>query len=228
MDDFDISSGASTTTATATTTADERRILTGKPFAEGNTLSLSSTSSLHSTKTAKFHTSKPPKAHKPARSHNGMEDVFSHDQVQGWSEVRIKTWEHRRTNVEGFYYRFVDPTEGQQNGPWSSKSIREFMERLEEWKARGIRVGTSWGVFSMGVSNKAGYQCSSYYRKLLESKKLTDPAYAWEGGKLVMVNKSSGGEMAVSGLSERWDTEEVKEIEANVNRWIKEYHSYAG
>lgn len=119
----------------------------------------------------------------------------------------------------------LDPTEGQQNGPWSTKSTQEFMVRLEEWKARGIRIGTSWGIFSMKVSNKAGYQCSSYYRKLLETKKMTDPAYAWEGGKLIMVSKSVGGEMAVSGLSERWNTEEVKEIEANINRWIKEYHS---
>ncbi|KAF9318458.1 hypothetical protein BG003_011189 [Podila horticola] len=162
---------------------------------------------------------------KPTRSNNGMEDVFTHEQVRTWSEVRIKTWEHRRTNTEGFYYRFVDPTEGQQNGAWGKKSQQEFLERLEEWKSRGIRIGTSWGVFSMGVSHKAGYQCSSYYRKLLENKTLTDPAYAWENGKLVMVQKSSGGEMAISGLSTRWDTEEVKEIEANINRWIKEYHS---
>ncbi|KAK3842509.1 MAG: hypothetical protein J3R72DRAFT_368137 [Linnemannia gamsii] len=154
-----------------------------------------------------------------------MEDVFSHAQVRTWSEVRIKTWEHRRTNVEGFYYRFVDPTEGQQNGPWSAKSAQEFLVRLEEWKQRGIRIGTSWGIFSMKVGHKAGYQCSSYYRKLLETKKLTDPAYSWEGGKLLMVNKSVGGEMAVSGLSERWNTDEVKEIEANITRWIKEYHS---
>ncbi|KAI9241387.1 MAG: hypothetical protein BYD32DRAFT_58055 [Podila humilis] len=162
---------------------------------------------------------------KPTRSNNGMEDVFTHEQVRTWSEVRIKTWEHRRTNTEGFYYRFVDPTEGQQNGAWGKKSQQEFLERLEEWKSRGIRIGTSWGVFSMGVSHKAGYQCSSYYRKLLENKTLTDPAYAWENGKLVMVQKSSGGEMAISGLSTRWETEEVKEIEANITSWIKEYHS---
>ncbi|KAF9430510.1 hypothetical protein BGZ94_006456 [Podila epigama] len=179
-------------------------------------------SSFTTTTTKTFTTSKPSKA---SRTGNGMEDVFTHEQVRSWSEVRIKTWEHRRTNTEGFYYRFVDPTEGQQNGAWSKKSHQEFMERLEEWKARGIRIGTSWGVFSIGVSHKAGYQCSSYYRKLLENKTLTDPAYAWENGKLVMVQKSSGGEMAHSGLSTRWDTEEVKEIEANITRWIKEYHS---
>lgn len=103
--------------------------------------------------------------------------------------------------------------------------MKEFMVRLEEWKTRGIRIGTNWGIFSMRVSHKAGYQCSSYYRKLLEARKLTDPAYAWEGSKLVMVSKAIGGETVISGLSERWDTDEVKEVEANVNRWIKEYHS---
>ncbi|KAF9902749.1 hypothetical protein EC991_004561 [Linnemannia zychae] len=198
----------------------------GEPSTDRKFTSFTSTSTLsHKKQSNKSYKSSSAKGHKPTRTVNGMEDVFSHAQVRTWSEVRIKTWEHRKTNVEGFYYRFVDPTEGQQNGPWSAKSAQEFMVRLEEWKQRGIRIGTSWGIFSMKVSHKAGYQCSSYYRKLLETKKLTDPAYTWEGGKLVMVNKSVGGEMAVSGLSERWNTDEVKEIEANINQWIKEYHS---
>ena len=47
------------------------------------------------------------KGAKPTRNNNGMEDVFTHTQVRTWSEVRVKTWEHRRTNTEGFYYRFV-------------------------------------------------------------------------------------------------------------------------
>ncbi|KAG0283687.1 hypothetical protein BGZ96_011919 [Linnemannia gamsii] len=215
MDDF-VSAGAPTALSSA-----------GFPSAEWKPTSSISTSTLSHKKKlpSKSHKSSTAKGAKPTRTVNGMEDVFSHSQVRTWSEVRIKTWDHRRTNVEGFYYRFVDPTEGQQNGPWSTKSTQEFMVRLEEWKARGIRIGTSWGIFSMKVSNKAGYQCSSYYRKLLETKKMTDPAYAWEGGKLVMVSKSVGGEMAVSGLSERWNTDEVKEIEANINGWIKEYHS---
>ncbi|KAF9141856.1 hypothetical protein BG015_001105 [Linnemannia schmuckeri] len=212
MDDF-VSAGAPRASNSAGESFTDRKPTT---FTSASTLS-------HKKQPSKKYSSA--KGAKPTRTVNGMEDVFSHAQVRTWSEVRIKTWEHRRTNVEGFYYRFVDPTEGQQNGPWSAKSAQEFMVRLEEWKARGIRIGTSWGIFSMKVSHKAGYQCSSYYRKLLETKKLTDPAYAWEGGKLIMVNKSVGGEMAVSGLSERWNTPEVKEIEANINRWIKEYHN---
>ncbi|KAG0220446.1 hypothetical protein BGX31_011043, partial [Mortierella sp. GBA43] len=161
---------------------------------------------------------------KPTRAFNGMEDVFTEEQVRSWSEVRIRTWEQKRSHTEAFYYRFVDPTEGQQNGPWDPESVKQFMERLKEWQDRGIRIGTSWGVFSMHVMHKAGYQCSAYYRRLLETKKLKDPAYAWEGGKLIMVTKSIGGEMATSGLSERWETDELKTIEANVDRWIREYH----
>ncbi|KAG0215233.1 hypothetical protein BGX33_001332 [Mortierella sp. NVP41] len=221
MDDF-ISTGT-----TKTSSASGGSFVDRKTSSFTSTMGSSTSTMSHKKQPSKSLKSSTAKPSKPTRTVNGMEDVFTHAQVSTWSEVRIKTWENRRTNTEGFYYRFVDPTEGQQNGPWSAKSTQEFMVRLEEWKARGIRIGTSWGIFSMKVSHKAGYQCSSYYRKLLETKKLTDPAYAWEGGKLIMVNKSVGGEMAISGLSERWATDEVKEIEANVKRWIKEYHSNA-
>ncbi|KAF9986505.1 hypothetical protein BGZ65_007392, partial [Modicella reniformis] len=218
------------------TTEEERQVLAEKFPADDNRTTFKSVSAAAAAIAAAVvvtqhsHLSAPtkpklPKRTKITRSSNNMEDVFSEEQVRNWSEVRIKTWEHRKTNTEAFYYRFVDPAEGQQNGPWSLKSEKEFMARYEEWKARGIRIGSSWGIFSMSVSHKAGYQCSSHYRRLLEKKKLTDPAYIWEGGKLVMVNKSIGGELANSGLSELWDTDEVKAIEANVNRWIKEYHT---
>ncbi|KAF9351507.1 hypothetical protein BGX34_000521 [Mortierella sp. NVP85] len=233
--------------AIAKMTDAERLLLVGRILSNGSTTSFKSISvpsiPINSTSTAtstaksiklnapvlkpppsKTVKPKTPKVPKPSRSYNGMEDIFTEEQVRNWSEVRIKTWDHRRTNPEAFYYRFVDPTEGQQNGPWSTESTRQFMTRLDEWKARGIRIGTSWGVFSMKVSHKAGYQCSAHYRRLLETKKLTDPSYAWEGGKLIMVNKTVGGDMVSSELSERWDTDEVRTIEANVNRWIKEYH----
>ncbi|KAG0334080.1 hypothetical protein BG004_000566 [Podila humilis] len=210
MDDFAVSSTtvtfSSTSTTAAATTVPSNLIMSATKSEAAAATSVDGSSVISISKSTK------PKLTKPPRSNNGMEDVFTHEQVKTWSEVRIKTWHHH-------------PTEGQQNGAWGKKSQQEFLERLGEWKARGIRIGTSWGVFSMGVSHKAGYQCSSYYRKLLENKTLTDPAFAWENGKLVMVQKSSGGEMAISGLSTRWDTEDVKEIEANIDGWIKEYHS---
>src|SRR3982750_3663920 len=78
----------------------------GEPSADRKPTAFTSTSTLSHKKqmSKKSSTAKGPK---PTRTVNGMEDVFSHAQVRTWSEVRIKTWEHRRTNVEGFYYRFV-------------------------------------------------------------------------------------------------------------------------
>jgi hypothetical protein len=77
-------------------------------LADRKPISLSSSSALsHKKQPSKLHKSNTSKGLKPTRTVNGMEDVFSHTQVRTWSEVRIKTWEHRRTNVEGFYYRFV-------------------------------------------------------------------------------------------------------------------------
>jgi hypothetical protein len=97
MDDF-VSAGAPTASSSAGFSPTER-----KPTSFTSTSTLS-----HKKKQpSKSHKSSTAKGAKPTRTVNGMEDVFSHDQVRTWSEVRIKTWEHRRTNVEGFYYRFV-------------------------------------------------------------------------------------------------------------------------
>ncbi|KAL1920150.1 uncharacterized protein VTP21DRAFT_1296 [Calcarisporiella thermophila] len=160
----------------------------------------------------------------------GGEDMFTRDQVKDWSPARIKAWEARYSNAEMFYYRFVDPGEYQINGSFTKKDHDAFMKRLEEWKEKGYRIGSSWGIFSMGVPHRAGYQCSSYYRKLIEQGKLKDESYAMIEGKLQMVNKARnlGGEVATSKLSDAWQTPEVKEIEANVNEWLKEFHGRSG
>lgn len=77
---------------------------------------------------------------------------------------------------------------------------------------------------------QAGYQCSSYYRKLIQSKKIQDDAYAMVDGKLKMVdkNRTNAGEIATSELSPAWQTDEVKEIEREVDQWLKEYHNRSG
>lgn len=94
MDDF-VSAGPPKASSSAGEPSTDRKLTT---FTSTSTLS-------HKKQTSKKSSSA--KGPKPTRTVNGMEDVFSHAQVRTWSEVRIKTWEHRRTNVEGFYYRFV-------------------------------------------------------------------------------------------------------------------------
>ncbi|KAG2171780.1 hypothetical protein INT43_008160 [Umbelopsis isabellina] len=158
------------------------------------------------------------------------ENTFSHDCVKTWSPARIHAWEIRRLNPEAFYYRFVDPAQGQSNGSFTKADHDNFMKRMEVWKEKGYRVGASWGIFSMGIPHRAGYQCSAYYRKLIQSKKIQDDAYAMVDGKLKMVDKSrtNAGEVATSELSEAWQTDEVQAIEKEVEQWLREYHNRGG
>lgn len=55
---------------------------------------------------------------------------------------------------EGFYYRFVAPCEGQQNGGWSSHENKLFMKRYEEWIEKGYKIGSAWGLFSCGIPHR--------------------------------------------------------------------------
>lgn len=55
---------------------------------------------------------------------------------------------------EGYYYRFVPPCEGQQNGGWSSHEHKLFMKRYEEWKEKGYKIGSAWGLFSYGIPHR--------------------------------------------------------------------------
>jgi hypothetical protein len=49
-------------------------------------------------------------------------------------------------------------------------------------------------------------------------------------GKLKMIDKSrtNVGEVASSELSDAWQTDEVKEIEKEVEQWLREYHNRSG
>ncbi|ORX45865.1 hypothetical protein DM01DRAFT_264443 [Hesseltinella vesiculosa] len=158
------------------------------------------------------------------------ENVFTEAVVKTWQDSRIKAWEGRYLNPEGFYYRFVTPGEGQQNGGWSSKEHDLFMKRYDEWIGNNWKMGAAWGLFSCGIPHRVGYQCMNYYRKLLENRKLKDEAYEVVNGKLKLVNKekASGGATPVTELGPEWKDEYVKEIEANVEEWLKQYHQRTG
>ncbi|OZJ05144.1 hypothetical protein BZG36_01392 [Bifiguratus adelaidae] len=157
----------------------------------------------------------------------GLENVFERAIVKEWSEARLKAWSLRHVNAEAFYYRFVDIDEYQSNGKFSKKDHDAFMARLQEFEKNGWTIGASWGIFSMGVPHRAGYQCSAYYRKLIQGGKLKDDAYAMVDGKLKMVNKKHAGSAATGSLSDAWKTERVQAQEKEIEAWIKEYHPTA-
>ncbi|CAO3640124.1 unnamed protein product [Cunninghamella blakesleeana] len=157
------------------------------------------------------------------------ENVFTETCVKTWQLSRIKAWEGRYTNPEGYYYRFVIPGEGQQNGGWSNNEHKLFIERYNEWISNGWKIGASWGLFSRSIPHRVGYQCMNYYRKLVENKKLKDESYEIIGGKLKQTRKDLlTGTTPTTDLGSGWDDEYVKQIEKNVDEWLKQYHQRSG
>ncbi|KAK9767379.1 hypothetical protein K7432_002864 [Basidiobolus ranarum] len=98
--------------------------------------------------------------------------ISPEDAMKGWSEARIKAYRMIDKNPNAYYYRFNAPGEEQRTGQWSPAEQKLFHARLKEIGANG-----QWGIFSMTISGRVGYQCSNYYRHLIETSKIHDPNY---------------------------------------------------
>jgi len=89
-----------------------------------------------------------------------------------WSDARIKAWKIKDKNPNAYYYRFNDPGVSQKNGKWTQEERKLFFTRMEE-----IGVDGKWGIFSRAIPGRVGYQCSNFYRHLIESKEIVDKNY---------------------------------------------------
>ncbi|KAL9541823.1 hypothetical protein PS6_010123 [Mucor atramentarius] len=91
---------------------------------------------------------------------------------EGWSEARIRSFKMIEKNPNSYYYRFNEPGQEQRRGPWTEDEKKLFIDRLKEMGTEG-----QWGLFSKGIPGRVGYQCSNYYRFLIETKQLQDGNY---------------------------------------------------
>ncbi|KAI9033857.1 hypothetical protein CLU79DRAFT_725861 [Phycomyces nitens] len=91
---------------------------------------------------------------------------------EGWSHARIRAYQMIDQNPNSYYYRFNAPGEIQRKGQWTESEKKLFHQRLDEVGANG-----QWGIFSIKIPGRVGYQCSNYYRLLVETKKIKDPNY---------------------------------------------------
>mmetsp|Transcript_18811 Transcript_18811/g.36883 ORF Transcript_18811/g.36883 Transcript_18811/m.36883 type:complete len:1026 (+) Transcript_18811:119-3196(+) len=99
-----------------------------------------------------------------------------------WSEARIKAFLNRKSNPNAYYYRFNRLGEKQETGEWSLENQKRFMELIKDG------VDYRWGILSMKIPGRVGYQCSNFYRKLVSMGKVIDPNYQIdEQGKLKFV-----------------------------------------
>lgn len=91
---------------------------------------------------------------------------------EGWSQARIRAYQMIDQNPNSYYYRFNAPGEEQKKGQWSAEERKLFFKRLEEVGANG-----QWGIFAMKIPGRVGYQCSNFYRLLVETGEINDPNY---------------------------------------------------
>ncbi|KAI8875491.1 hypothetical protein K501DRAFT_233613 [Backusella circina FSU 941] len=91
---------------------------------------------------------------------------------EGWSQARIRAYQMIDQNPNSYYYRFNAPGEVQRKGQWAEDERKVFFERLSEVGANG-----QWGIFAMKVPGRVGYQCSNFYRLLVETNEIQDPNY---------------------------------------------------
>ncbi|KAG1383435.1 hypothetical protein G6F61_001369 [Rhizopus arrhizus] len=91
---------------------------------------------------------------------------------EGWSQARIRAYSMINENPNSYYYRFNAPGEEQRKGQWNAEERKLFFQRLNEVGANG-----QWGIFSMTIPGRVGYQCSNFYRLLVETNEIQDPNY---------------------------------------------------
>ncbi|KAI9477805.1 MAG: hypothetical protein EXX96DRAFT_568280 [Benjaminiella poitrasii] len=91
---------------------------------------------------------------------------------EGWSQARIRAYQMIDQNPNSYYYRFNAPGEVQRKGQWAADERKLFFKRLEEVGANG-----QWGIFAMKIPGRVGYQCSNFYRLLVETNEIQDPNY---------------------------------------------------
>ncbi|KAI8879789.1 hypothetical protein K501DRAFT_276234 [Backusella circina FSU 941] len=94
------------------------------------------------------------------------------DAFEGWSSARLRAYKMIDKNPNSYYYRFNAPGEHQRKGKWSDQETDLFLQRLKE-----LGANSQWGLFSMSIPGRVGYQCSNYYRFMIESGHLHDPNY---------------------------------------------------
>lgn len=110
---------------------------------------------------------------------------------EGWSAARVRAYKQLEMNPNSYYYRFNAPGEMQRNGQWSPQEKKQFLARLEELGG----ANGQWGIFSMAIAGRVGYQCSNYYRGCIKNGSIVDPNYLVDekGALHYLFGKKEGG-----------------------------------
>jgi hypothetical protein len=105
-----------------------------------------------------------------------------------WSPIRRDSFTKIIKNPNTFFYRNRPPGDPQRTGPFSQEEEEQFINRLRYFRdVLGIEDGL-WGLFAVPIKGRLGYQCSNFYRLLIQQGKVHDDRYQLVDGKLNFIH----------------------------------------
>lgn len=118
---------------------------------------------------------------------------------ENWSDARRQSYLRADNYPNAYYYRHLPPGEKQINGSWSNEEKALFMKRVKEFRGNSTTMNGDWGLFSLTIPGRVGYQCSNFYRKLVEAGEIYDSNYVrGEGGKIHHKSRIHDGKIVTS------------------------------
>lgn len=89
------------------------------------------------------------------------------DGYAGWSAARLRAFKMIEKNPNSYYYRFNAPGEQQKKGKWTDEENALFLQRLNQ-----VGANSQWGIFSIAIPGRVGYQVSCTITFLFSMKSL--------------------------------------------------------
>ncbi|KAK8882681.1 hypothetical protein M9Y10_045323 [Tritrichomonas musculus] len=99
------------------------------------------------------------------------------EEWRSWSDIHRKSFLAGMKDPNTFLYRNCPIGVQRKNGPWSEEEKRAFLKRLNQIRGNKDTIDGKWGIFSLGVPGRVGYQCSNFYRLLIANGEITDSRY---------------------------------------------------
>lgn len=132
---------------------------------------------------------KKPENSKPRRQQNvelPKPDEIDEEVWENWSFAHKQSYLKGIKNANAYYYRNLPPGEKCKFGKWTPEEIRIFMNRIKSMSKNShfYELAPQWGIFSMAIPGRVGYQCANFYRNLVLEGKIIDPRYQVDDGKL--------------------------------------------
>ena len=86
--------------------------------------------------------------------------------------------------MNSYFYRFCLPNEQFKTKEWTPEEKRQFLKVLQKYKDQNEPI--QWGIFSLNIPGRVGYQCANFYRQLIKDGEISDPHYKiMDDGKLI-------------------------------------------